>query len=75
MADKEPLNLVSNPQQSPEVCDCKGHLKENKCEHAVPCCSECPFCHQNIKMDIINDHVSKGVCSSMAVTDGTEEAE
>ena len=44
---------------SSDECDCKCHTIEGM-EHVVPCCGECPICHnKRIKMACFEEHVTR----------------
>ncbi len=35
-----------------EYCTCPCHDSDHKVMHCFPCCTPCPFCYRNIKMDL-----------------------
>lgn len=41
-----------------DICYCECHT--NKCVmHCMPCCSECPNCHQRIKTYLYKEHIEQ----------------
>jgi hypothetical protein len=39
-----------------EICDCICHTSGNF-HHMNPCCSVCPHCNENIRVEFFNEHV------------------
>ena len=47
-----------NPKLKPsnDKCECECH-SDPEVKHSIPCCFECPKCHDNIKSHVYNAHV------------------